>query len=253
MISGFNTDVVHKGTVYHVQTEDKGRGNPVIESLIFVGGQVVVSKRDEYGQLIAEDVTDQQIAERMDRQHKVLIAAIKSGRFDDQLEGLFDSGEVLVSSNEEAMSDLARAVESLGDTDASDSDLRRRDRAERIGEQIGDDASLDEMVLRYLSADASRDHLVLALEENGEMRVGHKAFLALRASSSRTGEAVHGVSVTVRMISTLRGPEVLGEGVTDRDGECFMNVQIPALTPGSSALIISASSDLGSAELKHLL
>ena len=58
MISGFNTDVDHDGTVFHVQTEDKGRANPVIESLVFVGGQVVVSKRDEYAEMLEEVADD---------------------------------------------------------------------------------------------------------------------------------------------------------------------------------------------------
>jgi hypothetical protein len=90
MISGFNTDILHDGVVYHVQTEDKGRGNPFIESLIYVGGQVVVTKRDSYEDLLDPDQGDQAIAERMDRQHRVLIAAIKSGRFDDQFKALLD-------------------------------------------------------------------------------------------------------------------------------------------------------------------
>ena len=38
MISGHNTDLLHNGVVYHVQTEDKGRSNPVIESFIYIGG-----------------------------------------------------------------------------------------------------------------------------------------------------------------------------------------------------------------------
>ena len=253
MISGFNTDVVHKGTVYHVQTEDKGRGNPVIESLVYVGGRVVVSKRDEYSTLVAEGGDDQQIKKRMDRQHKVIIAAIKSGRFDDQLQGLVDSGEVLLASNEGSQSAIARAVASLGKDEATDSAIKRRHTARQLGEQIDEDAKLDDLVLHYLDAEAQREHLVLALEEDGEMRLGQKAFLALRASSSRSGGAVDGAAVVVRMISTVREPEVLGEGLTDQDGECFLNIQIPALGSGSAALIISASSEIGDAEIKHLL
>jgi len=38
MITGFNTDVKHGAKVYHVQTEDKGRNNPKIETLVYVGG-----------------------------------------------------------------------------------------------------------------------------------------------------------------------------------------------------------------------
>ena len=39
MITGFNSDVKYRGLVYHVQTEDKGKVNPLIETLIYRGGE----------------------------------------------------------------------------------------------------------------------------------------------------------------------------------------------------------------------
>ncbi len=45
MITGFNTDVEYEGRVFHVQTEDKGRTNPVVESLVYSGGEIVASRR----------------------------------------------------------------------------------------------------------------------------------------------------------------------------------------------------------------
>ena len=44
MVTGFNTDVEHAGRVYHVQTEDKGAGNPLIETAERVTIQVVVGQ-----------------------------------------------------------------------------------------------------------------------------------------------------------------------------------------------------------------
>ncbi len=242
MIGGFNSEVEHRGTTFHVQTEDKGRSNPVIDSLVYVGGQVVVSMREEYDDLIEVDAPDEEIAERMDRQHKVMIAAITSGRFDQEFQSLFEDGGV-------AAGDGA-AAGGLGVVEPSDSAVRR---GRLLSNDIGDEETLDEIVLRYLHAGSSREHLVLALEENGELRMGAKAFLALRAHSSRGGIAVEGAQVQVKMISTLREPEVLGRGVTDADGECFLNVQIPTLENATAALIISAASEIGTAEVKQLL
>lgn len=251
MLSGFNTDVQHRGTVYHVQTEDKGRGNPIIESLIYVGGQVVVSRRDEYADLVAENGDDEAIAERMQRQHKLLVAAIKSGRFDEQLGSLVDSGEVLVASNERA-AEIARVMDALKQADPTESAIERAARARNLGDQIDQNGSLDEVVLRYLEAEATREHLVLRMEEE-EIRMGQKAFLALKATSSRDGDPIEGAEIVVRLISTVREPQVLAEGKSDRDGELFLNVQIPLIRNGSAALIVSASSSLGNAELKQLL
>ena len=54
MITGFNTDVSYKGLVYHVQTEDKGPQNPLIETLVYKGGEILASRRLPYGELIKD-------------------------------------------------------------------------------------------------------------------------------------------------------------------------------------------------------
>ncbi len=62
MVTGFNTDVEHEGRVYHVQTEDKGVGNPIIETLIYMGGEILAARRSSYADLIAQGVRDKVIA-----------------------------------------------------------------------------------------------------------------------------------------------------------------------------------------------
>ncbi len=88
MITGYNTDVRHAETVVHVQTEDKGRGNPFIESVIYVAGRVVATKRSSYAQLLEGGKGDPEIAALMDHQHRTIVAAIRAGRFDGKLQGI---------------------------------------------------------------------------------------------------------------------------------------------------------------------
>lgn len=83
VITGFNTDIEHDGVVYHVQTEDKGLDTPIILSLVYVGGAILASKRAPYEDLIAEGFSDEVLAERLKRQHKLICAAINNGRIDD--------------------------------------------------------------------------------------------------------------------------------------------------------------------------
>ena len=51
MITGYNTDVKHKSRVFHVQTEDKGAGNPCVESLVYVGGEILATRRMSYAEM----------------------------------------------------------------------------------------------------------------------------------------------------------------------------------------------------------
>ena len=83
MITGFNTDVRYEERVYHVQTEDRGRDNPVLESLVYIGGTVVASKRTPYADKLSNGATEEAIGSLLKRQHQVIIAAIKAGRIDD--------------------------------------------------------------------------------------------------------------------------------------------------------------------------
>ncbi len=83
MITGFNTDVEHDGVVYHVQTEDKGIKSPLILSLVYVGGTILASKRTPYEDLVSAGYDEKVLAERLNRQHKLICAAIHAGRIED--------------------------------------------------------------------------------------------------------------------------------------------------------------------------
>lgn len=86
MITGFNTDVPHEGHVYHVQTEDRGKDNPVLESLVYIGGTIVAKKRTPYPQPLNEEAGHEALASLLKRQHQVIIAAIKAGRIEELIQ-----------------------------------------------------------------------------------------------------------------------------------------------------------------------
>jgi hypothetical protein len=83
VITGFNTDIEYQGVVYHVQTEDKGLDSPIILSLVYAGGAILASKRSPYEDLIKQGFSDELLAERLKRQHRLICAAIHSGRIND--------------------------------------------------------------------------------------------------------------------------------------------------------------------------
>jgi hypothetical protein len=83
VITGFNTDIKHKGVTYHVQTEDKGLDSPLILSLVYVGGAIIASKRTPYEDLVAAGFDEKALTERLQRQHKLICAAIRAGRVEE--------------------------------------------------------------------------------------------------------------------------------------------------------------------------
>jgi hypothetical protein len=82
MITGFNTDVEYRGQVYHVQTEDKGVENPVIESLIYKGGEILGSRKLPYSDIINDGYDEKAVIKLMEDQHRKMIQLIKMGKFE---------------------------------------------------------------------------------------------------------------------------------------------------------------------------
>jgi hypothetical protein len=83
VITGFNTDIEYGGVTYHVQTEDKGKTKPVILSLVYNGGTVLASKRSPYDDLLTSNFNERILAERLNKQHRLICAAIQAGRIED--------------------------------------------------------------------------------------------------------------------------------------------------------------------------
>lgn len=83
MITGFNTDIEHNGVTYHVQTEDKGLKTPLILSLVYHRGTILASKRSPYDDLLNGSLDEKELSKRLQRQHKLICAAIQAGRVED--------------------------------------------------------------------------------------------------------------------------------------------------------------------------
>ncbi|HEU5182595.1 MAG TPA: hypothetical protein VFW45_17545 [Candidatus Polarisedimenticolia bacterium] len=95
MITGFNTDVEHEGRIYHIQTEDKGTGNPVIESLVYLGGEILASRRTSYADLAARGAPAVELSERLEAQHRRMVLDVRQGRHDPG--GMKAFGEGIIS------------------------------------------------------------------------------------------------------------------------------------------------------------
>ena len=266
MITGYNTDVRHNEVVFHVQTEDKGMANPFIESLVYVGGQVLASKRAGYAELLAEGKEEKDIVALMDHQHRTMIAAIRHGKLDARLAELFGKNQTgahpkpqtavaaaarPVTSEVPAPSAAETAVRSA--TPLPPSPVLPPPTRPAPASGPARERTLDQVILEYLTSEADQEQLVLMVDGEPDLGLGRRASITLRASSSKSGAPVVGAQVSVRMISTVSEPRILATGRTDDDGLLPLAFEIPHLGRGTAALIITASSQIGRAELKHLL
>jgi hypothetical protein len=232
VITGFNTDIKHNEKVYHIQTEDKGLANPYIESLVYVGGEILASKKTSYAEQVKTGTIDEKwIGGLMEQQHRTMIAAIKRGRFDAPAD----------STKANVPRPSAPTVATAMDGDAA---------AAAAG---GEEKTLDQVIIDYLASEAESEHLELSITNSAEFYAGTTIEIRVAAKKSLSQNPIAAAAIEVKVISTVEAPRVIFRGKTAGDGTAVVRCSIPAFREGTAAVIISAQSPIGNDEVKQLV
>jgi hypothetical protein len=80
MISGMNTETEYLGKVYHIQTEDGGRQNPIITTQLFFKGAILFTQRTSYADIIKAEYVEAIVKDLMKQQHTQVIKDLLSGK-----------------------------------------------------------------------------------------------------------------------------------------------------------------------------
>lgn len=89
MIFGFNTDIKHEDTIYHVQSEAR-EGELLLQTQVFVRGRCIGKRATPYGSLGSEHgMSDGDREQILRDQHRLVLDAIRDGK----LEEVFDKRE----------------------------------------------------------------------------------------------------------------------------------------------------------------
>lgn len=81
---GYNTNVRHRGKVYHIQTEDSGLTHGHIFTHLFAdGGRIIATKKTTYSQYVGTDRYPSVVKKLMQAQHKAMFIALRDGLFDE--------------------------------------------------------------------------------------------------------------------------------------------------------------------------
>ena len=80
MLFGHNTDVKVGETVFHVQTEDRGTSNALIDTTVYCRGCVLHRRTNNYIDLLPLDADrENSLKKRIDEQHRSVAEEIRSG------------------------------------------------------------------------------------------------------------------------------------------------------------------------------
>jgi hypothetical protein len=113
MIFGFNTDVKHEDTVYHVQSEAR-EGEQLLQTQVFVRGRCIGKRAIPYGSNAASGNNDQDKEKDLRELHREMLEAIREGRVDSMFDKR-DTPETLAAVKELELEWVnARSVHSSG-------------------------------------------------------------------------------------------------------------------------------------------
>jgi hypothetical protein len=272
MITGFNTDVPHEGRVYHVQTEDRGKEHPFLESLIYIGGTIVAKKQTPYSEQLNNGATEELIAGLLKRQHQVIIAAIKAGRIEDLIR-LTARGSAKEQAQKSAPADRQPGFGLLPESPvqqpvrpptpppvaqmpttpvparpATTSSLGSPRAPSRVAKSGS--LNLDQVISDYLKRTSEQGRLDLKVLTPNLFTAGKS--IGLRVQVSNAAKHEPDALVTVKIIGTAFKPQVY-VGRAASDGVASFSLTLPLFTAGTAAIVIEAQSSHGRGELKHLI
>ena len=281
MITGFNTDIEHDGVTYHVQTEDKGLDTPIILSLVYTGGTILASKRSPYEDLIAEGFSDEALAERLKRQHRLICAAIHSGRINDlkKMSGRAKEApakeDIIVTEEEQEEIEAAPSIaveepfeieywpvtqewtppppreetEEVETVEAEEQEQRYQPEAASVAtEEVVEDAPLP------VIEEAEEDGLLITLLDDDEFYSGQKYTLRVLISNRTNGQErpLANMSVSVKILGTTFRP-LIYTLKTESDGVASVTTEIPQFNSGRAAVLIRAIAKDQAAELRRII
>lgn len=222
MITGFNTEVKYGNRTYHVQTEDKGERNPIIETLIYVGGEIIDIKRTSYAEILRTTGNKEEIRKLMELQHRKTIALIKSGKYAKE------KGQEAIKESDEGKQ-----------KEALEKEITSR--------------SLDQVILDYLAEHAKDEKLALEIKGDENLLEGYPVSLSIKSYNQSNKMPISKAKIVIKIISTIRKPITVFEGFTNEQGFLNINFVVPEFPHGNAAIIIQAFSDIGNEEIKQLI
>ncbi len=291
MITGFNTDIEFQGVTYHVQTEDKGVDTPLILSLVYDRGTILASKRSPYEDLVKDGFNEKILADRLQKQHKLMCAAVRAGRIEDlkrmtlkesalKRQGLVAQKEVKQPTEKkpetiptppffkEAVreSKFAPIIENKTETEIPrpTEELIWDIPIDVIEEFIVDGVQIveEEMILPAEAVEivtdfAKTEHptdnsLKIELMNETTFKGGERKTITILLRRGNQEKGLVGAQVVVKVIGSSFRPLIF-HAKTDSNGVAIVHLQLPHFRAGRAAVLVKAMSGGEEAELRRVV
>jgi len=266
VITGFNTDVEFAGVTYHVQTEDKGLDAALVVSQVYRNGTIIATKRLQYGDLVNGTVDTSALAARLKKQHRLICAAIQTGRVDDL---------IALSQREAATGKRSKKRQKAGASVSNGTALKLDEPPIPIPAveempirpidppvvpvvgviDVKEDVVLPPDAVAVVSQMAGKERpvhhkLCLDLVNESPFKSGEQKMVTFMVSRGTDRKVVDDAKIQVKILGSNFRPQIL-HTVTDRNGLAKLEIELPKFSSGRAAILIRASSHGEEVELRR--
>jgi hypothetical protein len=220
MLFGHNTNVTVDGTVFHVQTEDRGIASAVLDTTVHCRGRVLHRRTSKYHDLLPLDADREQALKiRLDDQHYTAVEELRTGALKIEAPPL----------------PPARTTNVAATVLSPISGSRARD------------------VVQREAVPAAAPGKIIAVEMLNPRTwlTGKHATLYLVARHKEGGAPAGGARITARVVGTTESTEV--GTVAGTDGHAHLEFDMPRLAHEDAALVIEAVSGDAHGQLRFQL
>lgn len=280
MITGFNTDIEFQGKIFHVQTEDKGLERPVVMTLVYDRGTILASKRTPYDDLVAAGFDEDALAERLQKQHRTICAAIRAGRIED-LKRMSEKDAARAPEPESALAGMPTIPKPEGlplelppAGYVSDPAISTPIPKPAIYEEldllsttpepeaedyaiIEEDVIVPDDAVEVVSEMSGRDRpannkIAIELLGANRFRSGDSKIVTFMVCRGSQSKVVSEAKIMVKLLGSSFRP-VIFHTETDKNGLASLQIHIPTFTEGRAALLARAVSGGEEVELRRVI
>ncbi|MDR2560571.1 MAG: hypothetical protein LBC63_02220 [Holophagales bacterium] len=210
MITGFNTELRFNDRTIHIQTEEHGPHGQKIQTLIYVGGEILDSVQSDCSDLLKNgQLPDGDIMTKMEEQHKRVVLDIEKGEYDAKIQ----DGELSV-------------------------------------ERAFHGRPLLEALLEYLGREGGVETLELSLKEPLVPIFGSELKFSVAARLCISKFPIPSAEMAVSFVSNDQKAVELASGWTDANGIFDCSIALPPRQPGRCSIIVSCVSEYGDDSLQ---
>ena len=268
VITGFNTDIEFQGTTYHVQTEDKGVKTPLILSLVYDRGTILASKRSAYDDLLIGNLDEKILAERLQKQHNLICAAVRTGRIEDlkrmtaKDSASKDKTTKVEKTNDAAVKNLPVAKnefvskpknEMIWDVPISIVEEPIVEAVQIVEEELILSGEAVEIISDYAGAEQVVDtKLKIKLLNDEKLKSGERKTICILVNRGDAGRTLSGAQVMIKILGSSFRPLIF-HAKTDDNGVATVHLQVPQFKSGRAALLIKAMSEGEEIDLRRVI